>query len=127
MSGPRPEKCIGNCKREISVGQTIFQVYQGGYWSTPYISPGRSMFLGNWCVNCFQRDNGHLISSQVQPYVCTICQRSLQEHETVIYATVGTRPAAGYFRAEKRGDEVHVIVCQDCWQDPSFEKLYRNL
>jgi hypothetical protein len=122
---PRPEKCIGNCKREISVGQTIFQVYEGGYWSSPYITPGRYIFLGNWCVECFHRDLGHLISSQIQPYSCTICERSFVEHEPVIYATVGTRPAAGYFRAEKRGDEVHVIACQDCWQDPRFEKLYR--
>jgi hypothetical protein len=27
---PRPEKCIGNCRRDISVGQTIFQLYEGG-------------------------------------------------------------------------------------------------
>ena len=91
-------KCVGNCKRDIKVGQEIFQVYEGGYWSTPYITPDRQKFLGNWCVDCFQRDLGHLISSQVQPYECTICNRRFVEHELVIYATLGKRPSAAYIR-----------------------------
>ena len=122
---PRPEKCVGNCKRDIAVGQEIFQAYEGGYWSTPYITPDRHKFLGNWCVDCFQRDLGHVISSQVQPYECTICSRRLVEHEPVIYATLGTRPRTGYFRAERRGNEIHVIVCEQCWENPQFERLYR--
>jgi hypothetical protein len=122
---PRPEKCIGNCRRDIVVGQTIFQVYEGGYWSTPYITPGRHKFLGNWCVDCFQRDLGHLISSQVQPYECTICATEFEEHEPVIYATLGARPPEPSIRAERRGNEIHIIACQNCWGHPRFEKLYK--
>src|SRR5712664_2549728 len=122
---PRSDKCMGNCRRGISLGQTIFQVYEGGFWSTPYITPDRHQFLGNWCVDCFQRDLGHLISSQIQPYTCTICERSFDEHEPVIYATFGTRPADPYIRAERRGSELHLIVCQNCWENPRFEKLYK--
>lgn len=89
---PRLEKCMGNCRRDSSVGQTIFQAYEGGYWSTPYITPDTHRFLGNWCVACFQRDLGHLISSQAQPYVCTICEQPFAEHDAVIYVTLGIRP-----------------------------------
>ena len=103
----------------------MFQVYVGGYWSTPYITPDRHKFLGNWCVDCFQRDIGQLISSQVQPYECTICARRFEEHEDVMYATLGTRPRDPFVRAELRGNEVHVIACEDCWKDPRLEKLYK--
>jgi hypothetical protein len=120
----RPEKCVGNCKRDIAAGEEMFQVYEEAFWATPYITPDRRKFLRNWHVGCFQRECGHLISSQVQPYECTLCARELVEHEQVIYVTVGTRPSAGYFRAEKRGDEIHVIVCQNCWENPRFKKLY---
>jgi len=122
----RPNKCVGNCKRDIAVGQEMFQAYEGRYWLTPYITPDRLFtFLGNWCVDCFHRDLGHLISSQVQPYECTICSRRFVEHERVIYATLGTQPPTGYFRAERRGNEIHLIVCEQCWKNPRFEKLYR--
>jgi hypothetical protein len=122
---PRPEKCIGNCGRDIAVGQTIFQVYVGGYWSTPYITPDRHQFLGNWCVDCFQRDHGHLIGSQEQPYECTLCGGGFQEHELVIYATCGTRPGPPALRAEKRGSELHFIVGEECWTDDRFAKLHK--
>jgi hypothetical protein len=121
----RPEKCVGgHC--DIAVGQVIFQVYEGDYWSTPYISPTNFRFLGNWCIDCFQRDFGHLIpsESQQQPYECTICSRGFVEHERVIYVTTGTRPRTGY-RAEKRGNEIHVIVGKECWKTPQFERLYK--
>jgi hypothetical protein len=125
-----PETCIGNCRRNIDVGQTIFQVYVGGYWSSPYITPDRHKLLGNWCVDCFRLDYGGLVGSQVQPYHCSLCGRGFEEHEQVIYATCGTRPvplvrhAGRTQRAETRGGELHLIVCKECWTDGRFAKLY---
>lgn len=69
------ERCIGNCGRDIAVGQTIFQVYRGGYWPPPYITPDRGNFLGNWCVDCFLRDYGRLVGNQLQPYECSYAFR----------------------------------------------------
>lgn len=117
------EKCVGNCGRDIAVGQTIFQVYLGGYWST-YITPDRGRWLGNWCVDCFRRDYGRLVGSQVQPYECSLCGRRFKEHELVIYATRGTRPAPLAERAELRGAELPLIVGEECWADDHLPKLY---
>jgi hypothetical protein len=122
------ERCIGNCARDIAVGQTIFQVYRGGYWPPPYITPDRGKFLGNWCVDCFLRDYGRLVRNQVQPYECSLCGRGFKEHDQAIYATLGTRPvplvqhAGRTLRAEIRG--VHLIVGKECWTDDRFAKLY---
>ena len=126
----RPERCIGDCGGDIAVGQTIFQVYLGGYWPTPYITPDRHKLLGNWCVDCFQRDYGRLVGSQFQPYECSLCGRGFEEHDQVIYATRGTRPvplarhAGRTQRAEIRGAELHLIVGKECWTDDRFAKLY---
>jgi len=117
-----PEKCIGNCGRDIAVGQTIFQVYLGRYWSEPYITPDRYKLLGNWCVDCFRLDYGGLVGSQVQPYHCSLCGRGFEEREQVIYATFGTRPAPLAKRAEIR--ELRLIVGKECWTDDRFAKLY---
>jgi hypothetical protein len=122
---PSPEKCVGNCSRDIAVGQTIFQVYVGGYWLTPYITPDPHTFLGNWCVDCFQRDYGRLIASQVQPYQCTLCGRGFKKDEQVIYATCGTRPAPPARRAEIRGPELHLVVGKEHWTDNSVAELYK--
>jgi PcrA/UvrD helicase-like protein len=122
------ETCFGNCGRHIAVGQTIFQVYLGGYWPPPYITPDRGKFLGNWCVDCFERDYGPLLGSQEQPYECSLCGRTFKKHDQVIYATLGTRPVplarhAGMTqRAEIRG--VCLIVGKECWTDDRFAKLY---
>lgn len=121
----RPEKCIANCARDIAVGQTIFQVYVGGYWAGPYITPDRHKWLGNWCVDCFQRDYGQLLGSQLQPYECSLCGRGFKERERVIYATCGTRPASPARRAEIRGSELHLIVGEECWTHDRFAKLYK--
>ena len=121
---PGPEKCVGSCGRDIAVGQTIYQLYAGEYWSTPYITPGLGKFLGNWCVECFQRDYGQLIRNQPQPYECTLCGRRFAEHEMVIYAACGTRPAPPAQRAEIRGAQLHLIVGEECWRDDRFAKLY---
>jgi hypothetical protein len=117
-----PETCIGNCRRNIDVGQTIFQVYVGGYWSSPYITPDRHKLLGNWCTDCFQLDFGGIIRIQMQPYKCSLCGRGFEEREQVIYATRGTRPAPPAQRAEIR--DLHLIVCKECWTDDRFAKLY---
>jgi hypothetical protein len=119
----RPEKCIGNCGRDIAVGQTIFQVYGGGYWSAPYITPDPSTFLGNWCVDCFELDYREVISRQEQPYKCAACGRGFKKDELVIYATYGTRPAPPAQRAQIRGAELHLIVCKECRTDVRFAKL----
>src|SRR5215467_13571474 len=121
----QPGRCSGNCGGDIAVGQTIFQVYLGGYWPTPYITPGRLKLLGNWCVDCFQRDYGRLVGNQVQPYECSLCRRGFEKHEQVIYATHGTRPAPLAQRAEIRGAELHFIVGGECWTDERSGKLYK--
>jgi hypothetical protein len=121
---PRSHLCQGKCKHKFLDGQSVFQAYAGA-WSTPYITPSRHKFLGNWCIECFQRDLGHLILSQTQPYSCGICQQAVIEHEQVIYVTFGTIPKAPYFRAESRGIELHIVVCQNCWEEPQFKPRYK--
>ena len=110
-------------------GDLVFQVARGRHWVAPYVTPTKDVLVGNFCVDCFHAQFGELAASQVQPYHCTLCSRPIQNQESVIYATYGYLPDEPAIRLEQRGDELHFIVCVDCWRDERFERVlhYYNL
>jgi hypothetical protein len=103
------------CSKPVRVRTRIFQISFGQYFrgaETPtYQDSSSVLYEGH--ESCFDNFS---TEAQREPYRYSICNRSIRHRANVIYGVVGSKPALGYKRPERRGHEMPFIAHISCWE-----------